>query len=180
MVYLEIPQEGQRYFFGSFEQIWHRELMARFQKSATNAACKVALADGIGQRDLLLFRHVDGAWRRDLSSYFVALLSASAFSNTVSHFYSQARQWPPNPYLTPSEVHLLLPDLDLGAFKPSRVRYASEAPIKAQRFLRLLPRKRATVPSCNHTINHYLSRRRVPLWELGLSSYRHKVHPMLM
>jgi hypothetical protein len=103
------------------------------------------------------------AWRRGLSSYFVALLSVSASSKRSLSFYSQAIQWPPNPYLTPSEVHLLLPGLDLGAFKPSRVRYASEASIKARSFLRLLLRKPATVPSCSHTINHYLCRHRVPL-----------------
>jgi hypothetical protein len=101
------------------------------------------------------------------------------FPNSLS-FYSQAIQWPPNPCLMPSEVHLLLPDLDLGAFKPLSVRHASEASIKARRFLQLLPRKPATVPPCSHTINHRLSRRRILLWELEPSSYRHKVHPMLM
>jgi Fe-S cluster biogenesis protein NfuA len=80
----------------------------------------------------------------------------------------------------PSEVYLLLPGLDLGAFNPLGVQHTSDTSIKAWRFLQLLPRKPATVLSYSRTINHRLSRRQVPLWELELSSYRHKVRPMLM
>jgi hypothetical protein len=148
----------------------------RDSKKCTNTVClrwlmglasaifTVSPCGGLGGE---IFRHIRS----------IALLRAH-FQHGLS-FYFQAIQWPPNTYLTPSEVHLLLPDLELGTLKPSRVRYASEASIKARRFLRLLLRKPATVPSCSHTINHHLSRRRVPLWELGLSLYRHKVHPML-
>ena len=52
------------------------------------------------------------------------------FQHSLS-FYSQAIQWPPNPYRMPSEVHLLLPGLDLGAFNPLDVQHTSETSIKA-------------------------------------------------
>jgi hypothetical protein len=44
-VYLEIPQEGQRYFEGSFEQIWQRELMARIETTAVFNVQRLARED---------------------------------------------------------------------------------------------------------------------------------------
>lgn len=64
------------------------------------------------------------------SSFPVAFAFCECIFNSLS-FYSQAIQWPPNPYRMPLEVQLLLPGLDLGAFKPLGVRHVSEASIKA-------------------------------------------------